>query len=113
MELSVGVAGGALTIAVVVLTVEVQPATVAVTLYTPVADEVAARITGVCALDVKLFGPVQLYVAPATLVAVKNKLAPAHIGPEFVAVTAAGVAFTTAIVALANEEQPAIVATTL
>jgi len=60
LELSVGVAGGALTIAVVVLTVEVQPATVAVTLYTPVADEVAARMTGVCALDVKLFGPVQL-----------------------------------------------------
>ena len=31
-------------------------------------------------VEVKLFGPVQLYVAPATVVAVNDKVCPAHTG---------------------------------
>ena len=57
---AVGAAGMALTVAVVVPPVEVQPLTVASTLYNPLAAVVALLIAGFCALDVKLFGPVQL-----------------------------------------------------
>ena len=57
---AVGVAGVALTVAVVVPAADVQPETVTVTEYVPVAAVVALAIDGFWSADVKPFGPVQL-----------------------------------------------------
>ena len=46
----------------------------------------------------KPFGPVQLYVAPATVEAVKFKVDPSHNGPLFDTVGTPGIAFTTTVV---------------
>ena len=73
--------GNGLTVAVVVPAVLVHPLTVAVTLYNPVAAVVALAIVGFCKVDVKPLGPVQAYVAPVTVDAVRFKVLPAHIGP--------------------------------
>ena len=58
-----------------------------VTVYTPDIAAVVPVIVGFCNVDVKAPGPVQLYVAPATVVAVKFKVCPSHNGPLFPAVT--------------------------
>jgi hypothetical protein len=60
----------------------------------------------------KLFGPVQEYVAPATVLAVRFKVCPTHKGPLFPAVGADGVGFTTTVVVPAALVQPATVAVT-
>ena len=57
---AVGVAGMGLTVAVVVALVEVQPLTVTVTWYTPLAAAVTLLMAGFCCEELKLFGPVQL-----------------------------------------------------
>ena len=62
--------GSGLTVTLVDAGEDVQPLTVTVTLYVPDAAVVAFGIDGFCSDDVKLFGPVQLYVAPATVEAV-------------------------------------------
>jgi hypothetical protein len=41
---------------------------------------VAARITGFCEVEEKLLGPVQEYVEPPTVLAVKLRSLPEHIG---------------------------------
>jgi len=103
--LAVGVAGKAFTTTVVVACAETQPFTVAVTVYIPEAATVAAAIDGACEFEVKAFGPVQLYVAPATKPAFKFKVLPAHTGVLLEAVGVAGVAFTvTAKVPLADTQ---------
>lgn len=43
--------------------------------------------TGFCTADINPAGPVQLYVAPGTVVAVRFMVWPTHSGPEFPAVT--------------------------
>ncbi len=53
-----GAFGIVFTIAVVVEALDVQPSTVAVTLYTPAIAVVAPERVGFCSLLVKLFGPV-------------------------------------------------------
>ena len=61
-----GVAGVALTTTEVVPAAEVQPLTVTVTEYVPASAVVALERVGFCSDDVKPFGPVHEYVAPAT-----------------------------------------------
>jgi len=63
-------------------------------------------MVGFCVLDVKPFGPVQEYVAPATVEAVRFKVAPEQTGPLLFAVGEAGVAFTTTLVTPKVEVQP-------
>ncbi len=46
----------------------------------------------------KPFGPVQLYVAPATVEAVRFSVDPSHNGPLLETVGTAGIAFTTTVV---------------
>lgn len=48
-----------------------QPPTLANTEYTPVAKVEALVMLGFCKVDVKEFGPLQLYVAPDMVPAVK------------------------------------------
>ena len=95
---AVGVAGIALTVAVVDPAGLVHPFTVIVTLYVPVAAVVAFVIVGFCKADVNPFGPVQLYVAPATVEVLNVNVDPAQIGPSFDAVGVAGIASTVAVV---------------
>lgn len=91
----VGAAGTGLTVTTVVPNTLVHPPTLAVTEYVPLAATVAPAIDGFCELDEKLFGPVHEYVAPATGVAVRFNVEPAHNGLLLEAVGAAGVALTT------------------
>ena len=64
---AVGVAGAAFTTTFVVPAAEVQPPTVMVTKYVPASAVVAFARVGFCSDDVKPFGPVHAYVAPATV----------------------------------------------
>ena len=50
----------------------------------------ALAITGFCAVEVKALGPVHVYVAPATVPAVRFRVCPAHKGPLLDNVGAAG-----------------------
>ena len=109
---AVGVAGAVLTVAVVVPAREVQPATVSVTEYVPVAAVVAPTIEGFWREEVKAFRPVQEYVAPATVGVVRASVPPAQIGPLFAAVGVAGIALTVAVVVPARDVQPATVTVT-
>src|SRR5205823_13535041 len=64
--LAVGVAGVAFTTTFVVPAAEVQPLTVMVSEYVPASAVAAFARVGLCAAEVKPFGPVHAYVAPAT-----------------------------------------------
>lgn len=58
--LMVGATGVALMTTEVVAVGEVQPLTVTVTVYIPLAAVVTLGILGFCRVELKLFGPVQL-----------------------------------------------------
>lgn len=108
-----GVGGVGNTVTVVVPAAPVQPFTVTVTEYVPAPAAVIPAILGFWTDDVNPFGPVQLYVAPATVLAVKFNVAFAHTGELLPAVGAAGVAFTTTVVVPAGlVAQPGTVAVT-
>src|SRR5436190_1906495 len=92
---AVGVAGVALTTTSVVPAAEVQPLTVTVTEYVPASAVVALERVGFCCAEVKPFGPVQAYVALATVAVESEIVAPSQYGPPFVAVGVAGVGLTT------------------
>jgi hypothetical protein len=64
---ALGVAGVTLTTTFVVPAADVQPLTVMVTEYKPASASVAFARVGFCSADVKPFGPVHAYVAPATV----------------------------------------------
>jgi len=101
-----GVAGLALTKAVVVPLGEVQPATVVVTLYVPEASVVAPGIVGFWSVEVKPFGPDQVKPAPACPVTERESVCPAQIGPELEPTGAEGIGLTITAVALNAEVQP-------
>src|SRR3954470_334061 len=109
---TVGVAGVALTTTEVVPAAEVQPVTVMVTEYVPASATVALPRVGFCSAEVKPFGPVHEYVAPATVGVESEIVAPSQYGPPFEAVGVAGVAFTTTVVVPAAEVQPLTVIVT-
>ena len=72
---------------------------------------VALRV-GFWSADVKPFGPVHAYVAPATVGVESAIVPPSQYGPPFDAVGVAGVAFTTTFVVPAAEVQPLTVIVT-
>jgi hypothetical protein len=67
---------------------------------------------GFCAEDVKLFGPVQLYVAPLTVGVLRLKVVPEQTGLLLLAVGVAGVELTVTVVEPAAEAQPLTVTVT-
>lgn len=67
---------------------------------------------GFCNAEEKPFGPVQLYVAPATALVDKFNVAPTQIGLFEEAVGVAGIGFTTTVVVPNVLVQPATVAVT-
>jgi hypothetical protein len=73
----------------------------------------AFEIDGFWSVDVKPFGPVQLYVTSLTVLAVRFNVLPARIGPLFPAVGAVGVGLTATAVVPAADGQPFTVTVTL
>src|SRR6185436_3031431 len=86
---------------------DVQPLTVIDTRYVP-----ASVAVGFCDVEVKPFGPVQEYVAPATAGVESVAVPPEQIGPLFDAVGVDGVALTTSVVLPAADVQPLTVIVT-
>src|SRR5436190_16893999 len=80
---ALGVAGVALTTTLVVPAADVQPLTVMVTEYVPASAVVALERVGFCSAEVKPFGPVHEYVAPATLGQENEKQLPSHYGQPY------------------------------
>ena len=78
----------------------------ATTIYLPVAKVSALAMLGFCSVDVKLLGPLQLYVAPADVVANRVSVLPEHTGVLLDAVVLAGFAFTVTDVVDALEVHP-------
>ena len=97
---AVGAAGIAFTTTAVVAVALVQPLTVTVKLYVPDIATVDVGRVGSSSADIKVEGPVQAYVAPATVLDVKLMVDPAQTGELLPAVGAAGVAFTVMVMAL-------------
>ncbi len=110
---AVGVAGTGFITTVVVPATLVQPATVTVTLYVPEAAVVTLAIVGFWRVELKLLGPVQAYVAPATRGVERFSVVPAHRGPLLDAVGVVGTGLTTTVVVPATLVQPATVTVTL
>jgi len=67
---------------------------------------------GFCRDEVKPFGPVQAYVAPATVGVDREIVPPVQYGPVFEAVGVAGIGLTTTLVVPAAEVQPLTVTVT-
>jgi hypothetical protein len=67
---------------------------------------VAVARVGFCSAEVKPFGPVQAYVAPATVGVESEINAPSQYGPPLEAVGVDGVGFTTTVVVPAADVQP-------
>jgi len=109
---AVGVAGTALTVTAVEPAAEVQPLTVTVTEYVPLSAVVAFDFVGFCSVDVKPFGPVQAYVAPATVAVERAIVLPSQYGPPFVGAGVAAAVLTTTLVLPASDVQPLVVTMT-
>lgn len=112
LALAVGATGVEFTVTETVPAELVHPLVVAVTEYVPPFALEAIAKDGFWLVDVKLFGPVQLYVVPVA-VAVKFKVAPTQSGLGLApAVGAVGIAFTVTETVPAVPVQPPAVATT-
>src|SRR6185295_19661684 len=96
----------AFTTTFVVPAAEVQPLTVMVTEYVPASAVVAFARVGFCCEEVKLFGPVHEYVAPATVGVERLIVAPSQYGPSLLALGGAGAGFTTTLVVPVAEVHP-------
>ena len=70
---------------------------------------VELTIVGFCTFEVKVLGPVQLYVAPAIVLAVKLKVWKAQIAELLAAVGAAGIGLTVALTVASGPVHPATV----
>jgi hypothetical protein len=82
---------GTLTTSVVVALLLVHPFTVTVTVYVPASAAVAPVIVLFCVEELKLFGPVHEYVAPATNVELIFTFDPWQTGPVLEAIGGFGV----------------------
>src|SRR5205085_260249 len=80
--------------------------------YVPPSAVVALARVGFCNGEVKPFGPVHEYDAPATSGVESEMVCPGQYGPPFDAVGVAGVALTTTFVVPAAEVQPLTVIVT-
>ena len=78
--LATGTPGVESTTTNIVATGDEQPLSDATTEYTPVAFVNAGLIEGFCKVELKPFGPVQLYDDPVVDVAIRLSVLPEHIG---------------------------------
>jgi hypothetical protein len=91
--------GEVLTTTFVIACGDVQPATVAVTLYVPEAESPADGMEGFWELDVNPLGPVHEYVVLAIVDAESWRVCPTQIGPLLLATGAAGIPLTVRVAA--------------
>ena len=91
---AVGAPGIGLIVTLTVPAALVHPFTVCVTEYKPAARVVAPTMVGFCRLEVKVFGPVQLYEFAPFGSAVRFRFDPAHNDELLPALGAAGVGLT-------------------
>lgn len=75
------------------------------TTYLPALDVSALLMDGFCKVELKLAGPVHIYVAFATLVAFRLRVLPAHNAPLLVAVGFAGLGLIVTAVVSGKEVQ--------
>ena len=80
MALAVGAAGIGLTTTLIVPVELEHPDTVVINEYTPEPLRLIPLIDGFCMLDAKVFGPLQLYVAPANNDVLRFKVLVSHTG---------------------------------
>jgi hypothetical protein len=106
----VGVVAALLTTTVVLPASEVQPLVVTMTVYAPASAAVAFATIGFCCAEAKLFGPLQAYVAPATVGVASAIVSFTQYGPPLLA-GAAPLPSTTTVVPAA-EAQPLTVTVT-
>ena len=90
-----------------------QAAVVAVTLYIPAFESFTLLIKGLAWVELKLFGPVQLKLAPDTLVTFNCKFCPGHNGPLLLALGVGVLVVIATTVLAATEGQPFTLAITL
>jgi hypothetical protein len=109
-ELLPALAVGALLTVTVTDDVAVQPL-FTITVYDPLIAVVEFVIVGFCKVEVKLFGPVQEYVAPATVVVVRLIVFPLQTG-ELLPALAVG-ALLTVTTTLEVVKQPLTVTVTV
>ena len=83
-----------------------QPLDDVITEYDPPFAVVTLFITGFCKADVNPFGPVQLYVTPATVDAVRFNVDPTHKGLLLLTTAFAGIGLTTTVVDAPFDKQP-------
>jgi hypothetical protein len=104
--------GIGLTLTAVVATLLIHPLTVMVSEYVPAITAVAFTLTvGFCEEEENAFGPVHVYVAPATAPVLKLSDEPAHTGPLSLATGVTG-GFTTTVVVPAILVHPLTVTVT-
>ena len=106
---AVGATGVGFTTTTVVATGLVHPATVTVKEQVPAIAKVAPGRVGSSNAETNAAGPVQEYVAPATVFDVKFIAAPVQTGELLPAVGAAGIGFTTTVVVATGLVHPATV----
>ena len=104
--------GATLTVTGVVPAAPAHPPTVTLTEYVPATAVVIAEMTGSSELEEKPFGPVQLYVAPAIVFAVKLRSYPVQTGLLLPAEGVAGGGLIVTLTVPAGPVQPATVAVT-
>ncbi len=106
--------GRAFTTTLTVPAGELQPATVATTLYVPLINTVLLALTGFCKLELNDAGPLQLYVAPLIVLAVNFMVSPLHTGLLLLAVGADGLlgSLNTTFDGLPVELQPVLLTVT-
>ena len=109
---AVGVAGMAFTVTAVVAAELVHPETVTVAEYVPALTLCALVKVGSSNDEVNPLGPVHAYVAPATVLAERFIVEPAHTGLLLETVGADGIVFTVTAVVPAALVQPLTVTVT-
>lgn len=109
---AVGAEGVAFTVTATVPVPLVQPLTVTVNEYVPVAAVVADAIVGFCNAELNPLGPVHEYVAAATAVVVSVSVLPEQIGLLLPGDGVAGIGLTVTAVVPAALVQPPTLAVT-
>ena len=90
----------------------VHPFTVAVTEYIPLWAKLLLAMVGFCEEELKPFGPLHVYVAPAMFEAVSKTFDPSHNGLLLPVVGDAGIELTTMVIVPGELVQPFPVAVT-
>jgi hypothetical protein len=88
----------------------VQVPTSAVTVYTPECSGTDGLRNGLGLVDINEYGPAHVNVAPATVVAVSNRLSPAQTG-ELLVIVSVGIGVSTTVTKAVDVQAPNVAVT--